>query len=133
MAWIPSVTYRTEQDILDRTPNGHCNYNDLNRIEGNCEVLKNFLGVVIQTRTWIRSDFPTVSDFDRIRNNIQSLRDAYYTYPETPNTPENPINTWPKFNDIERILRDIYILYTKNLSAFYHVGELYAGERIGVI
>lgn len=133
MGWISPVFDRTQEDVTGRKPKGFCNASDLNRLEGNCEVLGDLLRVDVPTRSWDRNDFPTVSEFARIRGNIEALRKAFYTYPATPDTPENPINTWRKFNDAEKILYDLHALYMKNLSAFYHTGELYAGEKIGVM
>lgn len=131
--WTHPVTDRELSDILNRTPKGFCNAFDLNRIEGNCNVLAGWFGVNIIVKSWERTDFPTVSEFARIRDNIEALREAYYAYPATPDTPDNPLNTWQKFNDAERILYDLHDLYVRNLSAFYYAGEIYAGENIGVM
>lgn len=133
MAWEAPVIDRSEQDIINRTPKGFMNFSDLNRIEGNCEILGEWFDVGISTRTWSRNDFPAVSEFERIRNNIISLREAYYTLPMTPDTPDSPLTSWSKINDIEQILFDLHDLYLKVLQSLYYVGEIYAGEEIGVI
>ena len=131
--WARPVHDRTEADVLNRAPKAYCNAADLQRLEDNCAVLAELLGVSVETRSWQRTDWPTVSEFSRIRSNIQALRDAYYTLSATPPTPENPLNHWVKWNDAERILLDLYTLYHRNLEATNYTGEVFAGESIGVI
>lgn len=131
--WTVPVTDRTQEDIDRRTPKAYCNAADLNRLEANCRVLAELLGVDTIIRDWSRRDWPTVSQLARIRDNIQTLRGAYYTQRTTPPTPENPLNHWEKWNAAERILLDIYTLYLRNLDAAHYTGEAYAGDMIGVI
>lgn len=131
--WKAPVYDRTEADVLNRAPKACCNAVDLQRLEDNCAVLAGLLGVSISTRSWAMTDFPTVSELARIRDNIQALRDSYYTLSATPPTPENPLNHWQKWNDAERILLDLYTLYHRSLKAANYTGEVFAGESIGVI
>ena len=133
MPWVTPVTDRTEEDILARTPKVQWLAENLNRLEGNCVVLAELLGVRVTTRAWERTDFPTVTQLSRIRGNIDALRQAYRTYATTPQTPDDPLNTWQKWNDAERILADLYDLYNKTLAAILRLGEGYAGDEIGVI
>ena len=132
--WKPPIVDRTESDILNRAPKAYCNVPDLQRMEDNVECLVDVIGSPCARRSgWKMIDFPTVSEFSRIRSNIQTLRDAYYTLSATPPTPENPLNHWQKWNDAERILLDLYTLYNQNLEATNYTGEVFAGESIGVI
>lgn len=105
----------------------------MNRIEGDCAQLGELLGVTLTTKTWVRTDFATVAELARIRENISALRAAYYTPSSTPDTPDNPLNNWEKFNAAEQILADLYSIYNKNCSAYMRLGEGYAGDQIGVI
>ena len=133
MTWTQPMYDRTLTDVQQQTSKGFCNASDLNRVEENCTVLAEMLGVVITTKAWQRTDFPTVSEIDRISSNIAALRAAYYTRQSTPATPEHPLNTWQKWNAAEAILHDLHSIYTANLEAVQRSGELILGETIGVM
>ena len=133
MSWTQPVYDRTLADVQQQTTKGFCNAGDLNRVEENCAVLAQLLGVAIATKVWQRTDFPTVSEIGRISSNIAALRAAYYTRQSTPATPENPLNTWQKWNAAEAILHDLHSIYTANQEVVQHSGELILGETIGVM
>ena len=133
MAWITPVFYRSLHDVLAKTKKGYCNVTDLNRIEQNCSELATLFGVEIEVKEWSRTDFPTGSQMQRILSNIDALREKYYTLSSTPETPERPFNTWQKLNDAEKILFDMHKLYYDTLQSYVFTGEIYAGEKIGVI
>lgn len=101
-----------EKAEWDNGLKGALNYTDLNRIEGNCGELSELLGMEITTKTgWTLQDIPTVQEFNRIRGNIELLKTSAYTPYNVPDTPEAPLNTYQKINDIEKILYDIYTTY----------------------
>lgn len=131
--WIDPIYDRTQADIDGQTIKGSCNADDLNRIEQDCDYLAGILGVTVSTRTWNRTDFPTPDEFERILNNLNTLRSAYAVYRTTPGTPENPVNNFHKANDVEQILHDLYVLYEDNKRAIMFAGEPCAGQMIGVI
>lgn len=133
MAWIEPVYDRSQTDIDNKTPKGHYNVDDLNRIEQDCEYLASVFGVAVIARAWSRTDFPSPGEFERILSNLNTLRAAYFLYQTTPATPENPVNEYHKANDIEQILHDLYALYEDNKQAVMYAGEPYAGQMIGVI
>ena len=113
---------------------GALNISDLNRIEQNMEVVSNILGLTIMIKSWQETDIPINSDFTRIRNNLISIRNQAesqnLTYDSTPEIPDLPFNHYQKINDIEKIIYDIYVLYT---SKYYYCGqELYCSETIGI-
>lgn len=120
---------------------GALNASDLNRIEGNIAELANDIGKEvlsfkaskIVTKQWSGTGLPRVSDFLRIKNNVQAIRNAWYTTRETPDTPEPPLNYFEKINDIERILHDLYETYLATISHYDYCGEFYAGEEVGYI
>ena len=133
MAWIPPVTDRQQSDVDNRTAKGFCNYTDLNRLEGNSQVIADYLGVSISARNnWTREDFPTVSEQGRIAGNIAALS-AAYPVSGSPAPPAAPLNTWQKWNAAETILLNIYNRYNRQISAVTRAGEAYSGEQIGVI
>lgn len=132
--WQGAIFDRAEQDVTNRTSKGFCNVVDMQRLEDNCVILANVLGVTIDGRSeWAMEEFPDQSEFTRILGNINTLRGAYYTSSSTPSTPENPMNHYAKWNAAERILYDLYTLYLANASAYIRAGEAFAGEQIGVI
>lgn len=120
---------------------GALNASDLNRIEGNIAELANaiakevlsFKVESIVTKQWSGAGLPRVSDFLRIRTNVQALRDAWYTTGTTPDTPDPPLNYFEKINDIERILHDLYTTYVNTIRSYDYCGEFYAGEEVGYI
>lgn len=113
---------------------GVLNVSDLNRIESNMETLSDILEISIETKNWIIGDIPRVSDYKRILDNLQAIREAWYTFPPTPDNPLQPLNTYKKWNDIEKILHDIDYTYTRHIKSFYYCDtEIYAGEGIGIL
>lgn len=109
------------------------NFLDLNRIEGNIETIASYLIVNVVTKTWSRGDKPRISDYARILENVQKIRNAWFVLPEAPPTPMQPMTTYQKWNDIERILYEINSAYERYINSFYYCGdEIYAGD-IGII
>lgn len=102
---------RTQLDIQNKTNKGYYNYNDLNRIESWCEYLTNLLTaysypVSIKTKNnWNMLDFPASSEMERIRQNVNRLKGAYFSFTQIPENLE--YMTIEKANDIEKILFEI--------------------------
>lgn len=121
----------TEEEKLewDSGLKGCLNYTDLNRIEQNLYLLSLVLEVEVETKYWEPGDIPVSSDYSRIRNNVETIRNAYTTYKDTPKTPEEPLVTYEKYNDIEKILLDIYTILLAHFH--YYCGELYSGDETG--
>lgn len=109
---------------------GTLNYTDLNRIEGNSQEIANIFGIPIGAvkTDWTMTDIPTRKDYQRIRDNVQKIRSASIIRSDTPITPELPLNRYEKINDIEKILFDVYDLYTRNNTIMYYIDELYDEE-----
>lgn len=113
---------------------GALNTCDLNRIENNMKELSELVAVFVQTRTWAYGSIPRVSDYLRIRNNAEKIRNAWAVLRDTPNTPMPPMNTYQKWNDIEKILHDVHYVYERTVQNYYYCGnEIFAGEGIGLI
>lgn len=123
---------RSNSDLLNKTSKGHYNVSDLNRVEEWCEYLTNLLTsysykVDIQVKkNWQRSDFPTSSEMERIRQNINRLKEAYFSFTQIPENLE--YMTIEKANDIEKILFEIDTLLNNMISQFNYCGEIYSGE-----
>ena len=120
---------RIPNDITAKNKKGYYNYNDLNRIEIWCKYLEHWINenhyyLNIETKTnWCRNDFPTSSELERIRSNIQTLKDAYYTLNTTPVIPKT-LNymTIYKANDIEKIMYDIDKILIHMCNNFIYCG-----------
>lgn len=113
---------------------GYLNTTDLNRIEGNCKELGELLNIQLgAVKTWGMQNIPTQSDFQRIRDNVEKIRESRYVYPSTPYTPELPLNTYNKINDIEKILYDVHTSASGNFEAKYYIDEIYINEEMGEI
>lgn len=113
---------------------GALNASDLNRIEENTAIIAELVATVVFTKSWISSDIPRKSDYERIRDNVQKVRDAWFVLSNTPNTPMHPLNTYKKWNEIEQILHDMYYIYERQQNNYYYCGtEIYAGEGNGDI
>ncbi len=113
---------------------GALNVSDLNRIESNTTQIASFLAVTVHTKTWNYNDIPRASDYLRIRNNVQAVRDAWAALSNTPQTPAQPLNTYQKWNNIERILHDVNYVYERTMNSYYYCDtEIYAGEGAGIL
>lgn len=112
---------------------GALNISDMKRIEGNIMVISKFFSVFPVGKTWNSSrDIPRESDFTRILGNIKKIRDAWFGLSNTPKTPARPLNTYQKWNDIEKILHDFDYTYDRYINGFHYCGsEFYAGEGMG--
>ena len=132
---LPYFIYdRTIQDVEQRTAKGYINASDLNRVERNTGIIAEYIGIEVSVKDdWEIGDLPRTSDFCRIRENVQSIRDNYMVYASTPEVPGQPLNDYKKWNAIERILHDVYVIYFGNISNVDYCGEIAAGEEIGVI
>jgi hypothetical protein len=116
---------------INATLKDFCNAEDLNRIEINSKNLSDIFNLNLTTKEWLITDFFTQSDNTRILDNLTQIKNAYYTYSTTPQVPTYPINTAIKFNNIEKIIDDIWNLYKINADEFYYMDEIYCGEDIG--
>lgn len=129
-----NLTENEKNEWLNTNFKGALNISDLNRIEQNMNVLSEILGLTITVKPWQETDIPINTDFTRIRNNLISIRSQAVLqgliYNSTPEVPNLPFNTYQKINDIEKIIFDIYMLYT--IKYYYCGQELYCGETIGI-
>lgn len=129
------ITDRTVQDVTNRTAKGCIAYTDLNRVETACRELADILLVDIETKTnWGIRDFRTDSDMQRIRSNIEKLRNAYFVKPTTPATPRRiEYQSISEANNIEQILADIYEMYESSLRGArrlaFRIGTRPIGNR----
>lgn len=111
---------------------GALNKSDLERIENNVQLLSDVLELDLPTYVDNIPDLPDESYYLNLVNNVQALRESAYIRRTTPQTPQQPINTYTKWNDIEKILQDIFEILHNNF--YYYCGsEIYAGEEFGLL
>lgn len=135
MAWIEPVTNRTLDDVLARNELGVLNASDLNRIDGNMQELANNLGVTIApAKNWTNSSIPVVSDYERIIDSTKAVRSALKVPEPMPEVPAMPLNSFDKYNAIEKIQLMLYTQYRLLQDAKIFAGDgYYSGDKIGVI
>lgn len=138
----PLITDRTYQDIARKTHKGNYNATDLNRIETWMQYLKELLAEYgyyanIQTKTdWeigLGKD-KMFSEINRIKTNLQTLRDVFYvrsTTPDTPSTTRVAIN-YVEANNIEQIMVDLEFLAGQIEKAFRYADFMYSGDDLGM-
>ena len=124
---------RSAQDVLQMTKKGVLNAEDINRIENNTWDIADKIAVPVTVKSWSVGGLPRVSDYKRIRDNVERIRQGYGIRSDTPVTPEQPLNTYQKWNDIERILFDVNDLYDRTENARAYCGEIFAGEGVGIL
>lgn len=135
MAWIEPIIDRSATDIKNKTSKAYLNYTDLNRIEGNTEYLKDLLisygysngitNLSIKTN-WTYSDLITRTEADRIRNNINALRDTFCNLSTLQTIVFDNTFTYTQLNVLESNEKelDTYINYMSN--SFNYCNDIYS-------
>lgn len=123
----------TESDIAT-LEKGTLTINTINRIENKQEELKNlfndmgYWNTPTTNKTWSENDIFNVDDFQRIVDNTNVLRQAFFVYKDTPNTP--PISYyWEDINALEKILHDIDVMINDVKSHYRECGTFECGEE----
>ncbi len=145
--WIEPVFDRTEEDVslakaYNKSPSesasseykGTLNASDLNRIEGNCEYLSELLHscgytshVTVKT-DWSMTDFPTLTEFTRVRDNITELLNAYAQAQDMPEMRADDRTDYVEINNMEFDLYRINEMIADMKAIYMYSGELYGGE-----
>lgn len=123
--WITPITNRTANDVskayelirsakagnadIALDSKGCLNASDLNRVEGDTDILTRALGLDAICKEW--TDYfplqPTTDDRERILNNIQAISDYLYTEYEYECTAlPNDITSYTQLNAVEQCLQD---------------------------
>lgn len=129
---VKTFTTLTDSDTatLER---GFLTYNTLNRIEEKQTELKNLLNSIgyynidISNKTWQLGDIFNENDFQRILDNENNLRNAFFVYSDTPLTPEISFH-YQDINSIEKILYDIDVMINDVKSNYRECGTFESGE-----
>ena len=151
LEWIQPVTDRSQSDVSrllellkkswddftadERTEwtagmKGAMNRSDIQRIQNNTQLLSEVLELDLTV-----ADVPEHPDekfLASILANTEIIRNAYMIHSDTPETPQMPVNTYRKLNDVEKILNDVYSILMSNFN-YYCGTEIYAGEETGLL
>lgn len=123
---------RTQADVDNDTTKGQYNASDLNRVESWCEYLKTELTTLgypisITTKTnWTSSDMRSVSEMNRVRNNINTIKNAYYSL--TSNVASASYFDFEKANNWEKILYEIDTLMNGMANYYVYSNVANAGQ-----
>lgn len=122
----------TESEIAT-LEKGTLTINTLNRIEAKQEELKNlfndmgYWNTPITNKTWGENDIFNSNEFQRIIDNTNVLRQSFFVYKATPNTP--PISYhWNDINALEKILNDLDVMINDVKSNYRECGTFESGE-----
>lgn len=122
----------TESEIAT-LEKGTITYNTLNRIENKQDELKNlfndmgYWNTPITNKVWDENDIFNVDEFQRILDNTNILRNAFFVYNDTPNTP--PVSYhYNDINALEKILYDLDVMINDVESHYRECGTFESGE-----
>lgn len=123
----------TEGDIntLER---GTMTVNTLNRIEDKQAELKNlfndmgYWNTPIQNKRWDATQIFDTSEFQRIIDNTNVLRNAFFVYKDTPGTPPMSYH-YEDINALEKILYDLDVMINDVKSNYRECGTFECGEE----
>ena len=123
---------RTQLDIDNDTEKGQYTYTDLNRVESWCKYIADVLNgynyhVSINAKTdWKESDYHWSEDLERIRQNVNRLKKAYFSFTQIPENLE--YMTFEKANEIEKILHELDCVLAGMESNFIYSGVADSGQ-----
>lgn len=137
---ISCVFDRTLEDVTYAFNNqtsvskGALNYEDLNRIEGNIDILVLALSTIgyylrLDIKTdWEETDIPTYVEINRIRNNIRKLIIKFVEIGIFPQVEDLYYLDYTEVNNWERILCQLFMGYKNYLETIIYCGTRYCGE-----
>ena len=119
-----------EEAILNR---GMLTAQTLNRIEQKQEDLKNlfnemgFWNTPVENKQWSTNQLFNEVEFNRIVNNANVLRGAFFVFKDTPPTP--PVSYYYEdINALEKILFDLDVMINDVKSHYRECGSFECGE-----
>ena len=127
-----SALTETEKSAFER---GTCTKTMLNRIETAQKTLAEDLNnlqykISISNKTdWTYTDIFDNANYERLLNNLEKLKDAFFTYPTTPQTPSYMYG-FKEANDIEKILFDIEQLIEEMKKNYIKCGTIQCGGEL---
>lgn len=124
----------TEKEILT-LEKGTITINTLNRIENKQAELKalftemGYWNTPTTNKVWDATQIFNGDEFQRIIDNTNILRNAFFVYKDTPNTP--PVSYhFEDINSLEKILYDLDVMINDVKSRYKRCGTFRCGELI---
>lgn len=123
---------RTDLQMLER---GRVTVNTLNRIESKQREIVDKISEIgyyvngVTNKEWGGAEIFGLTDFERILENLEKIRKAYFVASETPSVPA-PEFHYTVFNDIEKMLVDIEDIYNYTTSHYLECGAAECGDTI---
>ena len=125
---------RTELDVQNETSKGFYHDTDMNRVGevvNTIAELLNRYGYTVDVTGltgWEATDDITQENIAAYKDNIRLIREAYPTKPDTPLYADVDMNFYWGWNNLEKILSDVYDLLTEMEKSFLYCNDTYCGE-----
>ena len=122
----------TAEDI-ETLERGTITINTLNRIESKQTILKNLMNSAgyyntpVINKTWEYTDIFERNDFQRILDNCNVLKKAFFERKGTPTTPDISFD-FETINSLEKIIFDLDIMINDVKSCYRQCGTFQCGE-----
>lgn len=129
-------TFQTlSEEEVNTLERGMLTVNTLNRIEEKQNELKNLINGLGYWNThaenktdWKIDDIFTEADFQRIIDNENILRSAFFTHKNAPNTPNMSFH-YEDINSLEAILVDLNVMINDVKSRYRRCGTFRCGQK----
>ena len=112
---------------------GFLTINTLNSIENKQQELKNLFNSDayfvkdFENRVWTYTDYFKQADFDRILNNLNKLKKAYFVYSTTSLVSDDNYRRYQTINAVEHILHDLDVMLSDLKSHYRQCGDTECG------
>ena len=112
---------------------GFLTINTLNSIENKQQELKNLFNSDayfvkdFENRVWTYTDYFKQADFDRILNNLNKLKKAYFVYSTTSLVSDDNYRRYQTINAVEHILHDLDVMLSDVKSHYRQCGDTECG------
>lgn len=127
--------FKTLTDVeVETLERGTMTINTLNRIEEKQMELRNLFNEMgywntqIANKLWNYTQVFDETEFRRIIDNLVILRNAFFTYKDTPKTP-NVSYHYEDVNSLEKILHDLDVMINDVKSNYKQCGTFECGEE----
>ena len=114
---------------------GAMNAADLNRIEAWLQYAEAelrsrgyYCGMTFRSSAWTYTDILYRSDLDRIRANVDTLRNCLYAIPDWRAIEYSNTMSWQQMNATEWDIQMIFTWLEKVMTSLFYSGEIYSGE-----
>ncbi|BBI32373.1 hypothetical protein [Cohnella abietis] len=133
MPWMGTV-------VFDGEVNKYYNAIDLTREHENIKYIQEqlaangvYIALTYPTKSWVRTEYPTVTAINRTRKNILDIYNGFYKPPGAPDIAENParkqIFSYAEANKLELSLQLIYDTLKSLLESYKYCGTFSCGEE----